>query len=372
MTIRVAQAPEAAPTRTRICGTQSKYGCFTCKYVPHRMNGWQEKADGIGFDASSATKASRPACVALAHTASAKAILPEPLTNKLSRARVKRPHQQQVPNLAIAGPTSSLIRGCVRSPQDRLARLGCSVLGHNAFTHFGSSSSVLEILLPQLTNAIHSVNVAATALGAVCELQNASMHTSRDPETSAASFYLTALRAVQHDLRAQPHGPVPLIVVCMLLACIEVLLHRQQDALLHLRGAFQLIKERRNARAPNSLPASQAGVVDTGTFDDDLELLFRTLDFQTTSFALILNPEIPPPTVSPTTVSMSNLCSARINLVLAVHASYHFTARAYKLRYCPRLVRGELLVEQGRHIAQLSLWLEMFERAIPASICRAP
>jgi hypothetical protein len=253
--------------------------------------------------------------------------------------------------------------------QDRLAQLGCKILATGTFRGLGSGTSIWNRLLPQLSNAIPSVNAAAAALGAIYEaslLPNAASVVSRH---RAATLYGTAIHHIQQDLSSQLHGPVPLLMSCALLASVELLRNRQSNALAHLQGALRILCIRDQlllAGTPGQVPSTHGSGHDGDTtpVEDNLSLMFMTLDIQKASYALGQAPDLAVskrqrlPHASST---MRDLNDAELQLVRIVHSCYHFTAQASYFKYFPRTdIPTDIGLEQGRHIASLCLWLETF------------
>ena len=257
--------------------------------------------------------------------------------------------------------------------QDRLARIGCSVLRSGLHDQFEANRAVFEYLLPQLSHALPSVNAAAAALGAVYEMQTAPLITSDGKTWNVEAQYGTAIRQVQHELRHRPYGTVPILVACILLACTDVFHRRLRSALMHLQGAIKLL-EGRNAASATAKGASplSPGVVGHGLCpqpgpllleeeDDEITALFRMLDVHTSSFAdgrppdmqIALVPTSPNPASSRITVQRTSR-----ELIAIIQACYCFTSQASQCKYLPKvLVPADLLIQQGHHLGALKLWL---------------
>lgn len=120
------------------------------------------------------------------------------------------------------------------SPQAGFARLGCQVLKHDGYEHFGFGNSIWERLLPQLSHTHPTVNAAAAALGTVYKSRLLASQEIDSRETLPAAQYDTALRCLQRDISRQPDGPVPLLLACTLLACADIFQNQQNNALMHM------------------------------------------------------------------------------------------------------------------------------------------
>lgn len=135
-----------------------------------------------------------------------------------------------------SNPSWALKIGHVGSErQHRLAQVGIDLLSLDSSGQFGAAGRVLNILLPQLCLSVPTVHVTAAALGAVCEMQASCSSGSPADRAFVASEYHSALRAMQRDLCTQPHGPIPLIMICLILSVAEILLQQESNALFHLR-----------------------------------------------------------------------------------------------------------------------------------------
>ena len=178
-------------------------------------------------------------------------------------------HGASTSRLAEAKVCFGISDGFGKHPeQERLARLGCSILAQDRYKDLGSGMLIWNQLLPQLSHAIPCVNAAAAALGAIYEstlLPGASSWTSN---RSAAMQYGAAIRHVQREVSSQLHGPVPLLLCCALLAFVELLRRRQSAALMHLQGALRLLSSRDQFLVRGIAPHSAATDGDTNSVHD--------------------------------------------------------------------------------------------------------
>ncbi|ERF72554.1 hypothetical protein EPUS_02836 [Endocarpon pusillum Z07020] len=256
-----------------------------------------------------------------------------------------------------------------RPEQERLARLGCCILEQEGFRDMGYGLSIWHKLLPQLSTAIPSVNAAAAAFGALYEAIVLTGGSSSISKRRAALQYGNAIRHVQQDVAHQLYGPVPLLLACALLGFAELLRCRQYNALMHLQGALRLLRSREEvltkAKVLDAADPNRSNALEATTatpLEDNLSLMFMTLDIQKASYALGQPPELSvshlqcQPHVSS---SIRNVNEAATQLVRLIHSCYHFTAHASQFKYLSRAaIPSDLLLEQGRHIANLSLWLD--------------
>lgn len=264
--------------------------------------------------------------------------------------------------------------------QERLARLGCSILAQDTYRDLGSGTSIWNRLLPQLSNAIPSVKAAAAALGAIYESTMLKCASCSISKRRAAGFYGNAIHHVQRDVLSQLHGPVPLLLSCALLAFVELLRRRQFNALIHLQGALRLLRSRdqlliqarpNDSAGATAFDATDATDVASTGLEDNLTLMFMTLDIQKASYALGQPPELsvsPQEPLQPKPSNIPDTRTAELQLVRLIHSCYHFTSQASHCKYLPRAtIPPDLVFEQGRHIAKLSLWLNTLNQVILTS-----
>jgi Fungal specific transcription factor domain len=268
-------------------------------------------------------------------------------------------------------PRLALSSGFRKQPeQQRLAHLACSILTQGTYRDLGAFTSIWDRLLPQLNHAIPSVNAAAAALGAIYE--STLLPSSTVSKQSASLHYGIAIRHVQQDVISQLHGPVPLLLSCALLSFVEILRGRQYNALMHLQAALALVRSREDdlikARDPKVMGVSgfDAFGASTAGVEDNLSLMFMTLDIQKASYVLGQPPDLSVSCLQnlpPVSSGVPNINETELHLVRLIHSCYHFTAHASQFKYLSRaLIPAELIQEQSRHIVMLSLWLDNINR----------
>ena len=259
------------------------------------------------------------------------------------------------------------------SEHDRLSRLGCQVVAYDKYGEgLNLTRSILDHLLPQLSHAIPSVHSAAAVVGAVYEGRLLSNCADRS-ELVVVSQYNLALRTLQQEIITQPYGTVPLLLACILLSCAEILQHRYSNAMAHLRGAFRVLSERLRwiSDTPDPGISSRSHLThsneDAGSMlvGDGFAFLFRALDTHRSSYVLGRPPEMPSSFFDsgldrPLPIERLGISSMR--LVPLMHSCYHFIAKASECRdLSSASLLPEILVEQGRRVAELSSWLKTLE-----------
>lgn len=283
---------------------------------------------------------------------------------------------------AHSRPLCALLDRCNQSfAQERLARVGVNLLSHGLSDQFDFTVSIFDILLPQLSHAIPSVNAAAAALGAIYELQATASSTGKSDERNAiaADQYSLAIRAMQQDLQVQRFGTVPLLMICMLLACSELLLRRRSYSLMHIQAGFKLLEERRaefasaiaaSGSSPTSSLEDSAGTPSEASIsnEDEIFLLFRTFDIHSSTYADRRVPTMPPPRLwlPPAVLSEKlNPQTMGLDLISAIHSCLFFTSTAGQYKYLPAAqVPAFILIEQGRHLGVLNAWLTRLDRYV--------
>ncbi|OAP55717.1 hypothetical protein AYL99_09869 [Fonsecaea erecta] len=240
---------------------------------------------------------------------------------------------------------------------ERLRLLACTVLSQGRpGARTEAETAFWSRLVPQLALSIPSVREAAAAFAASYE-QQMLKRCAGAAKFKALHQITAAIAKIRHDVIRLPHGPLPVLVACILLACAETIQHRHTDALLHLRGAFSVMNSREWLAAR---PANSKALL-----DDDLSCLFGKLDLQVITYALA-NPaelQIPvAPGMEPDVVTFTPQQADR-ELFRTLHACYSFATIAAQCKYRPRAAsRDSLVLEQGRHIAGLTRWLSCYRQ----------
>ncbi|KAF4343825.1 transcriptional regulatory [Fusarium beomiforme] len=197
--------------------------------------------------------------------------------------------------------------------------------------------------VPQLSQSIPSVRAAIEAFGTSYSeyvLRGASPR----PGLETTKRYSKALRLVQHDLATLPNGPVPCVVACLFLGLVEALQQRLNHALVHLQGTYSLMMSLTDKRLLAELDT-------TG-----LMMLLKKLDLHLATYAVSRAPSL---AMKPFVMDdiLTSYPPDR-SLFTILNSSYHFTAKAWPYRYCSRRsIPPELLIEQGRQLANLKQWL---------------
>lgn len=280
-------------------------------------------------------------------------------------------------------PTYALSDAIWQSPeQSRLATLGCWVLSNDPMIDKVAvpNSSVWIQLLPQLVHSSRTAYACAAAFGAVYESCLISKD-RKDSENIASKLYSKALSAMQEDLNDLSSGTAPVLLSCILLACVEVLQRRRGNALRHLEGAFKVLELSDDASLcltppatiatppAESSPSPETTPAPVMPKKDDLFLLLKSLDLQTSTYVLSRTPSLPARTpsfpafpIDHTEFGFMSVRGADLQLIIILHNLHHFTSFASKMKYLPpaRIPR-ESSIEQGRHIAQLALWLKCLD-----------
>ena len=254
-------------------------------------------------------------------------------------------------------------------------RLALHLISFDSFNHFGAGDAgeVLENLIPQLCVSSPSVSAALAATGAAFHtMQAPSNASSTRDEAFAVSQYQIALNSVRRDLSLLPHDSLPMILTCFLLSIVEIFLQREENALFHLAGAAKLLQHRRSAGMTSDM--SHSGISDLeGDFSADaLGLLFRTVDFQTSSYAPSLPPRLPPLPIPPTLPEFSDLASAHKVLIPLTHSCYSFLAESIQIKHQQKPFTTVHQENQSRLIALLHTWLERFQLVVSFKVAQTP
>lgn len=236
---------------------------------------------------------------------------------------------------------------------------------------FGIGVGVWTCLLPQLSSINPTINAAIASLGATYEAVVLSpVHSIGLGEYHAAMQYHKALALLRLDVLQQNHGPLPSFLASLLLAAVEVLSRHFNNALVHLQGAFTIIRERTN-RSALSRASAHDDVEHSATVDDsqNLYLMAQALDVQTASYAFSRPPQLPS-SLSGSNGSAIVMLSdsftpnqAESQLIPLLHACYHYASIAARYKYLPRIdIPSNIALDQSRYIALLSQWISKLDR----------
>ncbi|OAL23437.1 hypothetical protein AYO22_06487 [Fonsecaea multimorphosa] len=240
---------------------------------------------------------------------------------------------------------------------DRLRLLACAVFSQGRpGARTEAETAFWTHLVPQLALSIPSVREAAAAFAASYEQQVLKRYCGA-ARFKALKQIMAAIAKIRQDVLRLPHGPLPVLVACILLACAETIQHRHTDALLHLRGAFSVMNSREwlAARSANS----------KALLEDDLSCLFGKLDLQVITYALANPPELQFPVAPGIDADVTTFTPQQADreLFRTLHSCYSFATKASEYKYLPRADSRELLVlEQSRHIAELNRWLSRYRQ----------
>ena len=272
-------------------------------------------------------------------------------------------------------PTYALSQGDWKSPeQSRLASLAGWVLANDPMVDQVAVplAGVWIRLLPQLVHSTRTAYASAAAFGAVYESFLISKSRSL-PNAIASNMYCKALAVMQEDVANPSHDTAPLILSCILLACVEVMQRCRGNALQHLEGAFKVLEissDRNLSLTPTTTatPGTEKYYSLPGTPSpptakkDDLFLLLKSLDLQTSTYALARTPALPASPDDETDFEFTSVRGADLQLTIILHNLHHFTSIADKMKYLPASqVPRDVSIEQGRQLARLALWLKCLD-----------
>lgn len=252
-----------------------------------------------------------------------------------------RPFEQQL----------HLAPSAIKQSRQRYTEFGLGLFVEDSKARFGSFSSTLTTLLPQLAQSASYINACAHALGSVYKMQ-CGRERNIELESTAASAYKSSLRLIRQALNAQPFGSVPLIFACLFLVAVETLLGQPRQALLHSGAAHEMLV---HSARHSTLHQSEQQIVPG---ENDLEMIFRIRDVHISSFKWDYTTSLTKPGTLPSCVTFSDLDTASSVLYQILGACSTWVADVFRLQYLSALHRTSLLIEQDRHIAALSMWLE--------------
>ncbi|KAH7216963.1 uncharacterized protein BKA55DRAFT_656345 [Fusarium redolens] len=339
MVISTTDATKTKRTRTNV--RQSKFGCFTCK------------ARRIKCDEA------KPACQRCLTSKRECQGYPRgayPDSDKTASTTISLVSASSSPSDSPASPspsatTVSTLRSLAFNPyslSNPFVDLGCTVLVQSPRRARNDIEQTFwSRTVPQLSQSIPSVRAAIEAFGTSYS-EYVLRGSSARPGFETTKRYSQALRLVQQDLATLPNGPIPCVVACLFLGFVEAIQQRLNKALVHLQGTFSLMM---------SLTDKQLlAEVDTNS----LVLLLKKLDLHVATYAVSHPPNLP---MKP--FVMGDVLSSYPpdgSLFKILHSNYHFTAKAFPYKYTSRRsIPPELLIEQGRQLANLKQWLSLNE-----------
>lgn len=227
----------------------------------------------------------------------------------------------------------------------------------------------LEQTIPILARMEATVNSATAALGSILDLQagNSGSHTQR--ELQAGLQYEKAVRSLQQSALSDRSEVMAFAAASLLLACVELLLRRRQNALAHLRGAYGALQierahsqqiETRSVTAKGSFATNQFGNRSLSScLADDLELLCRTCDVQMVSYSDGARaPDLAVFIPVKLNEALSDSSELHRQVLSVIHSSYGFISDTACYKYLPGTTTPRtLLIKQGRHLAALECCL---------------
>jgi hypothetical protein len=255
--------------------------------------------------------------------------------------------------------------------RNRLVQLGAYVLGRDPYSlRTALGNAFWSSFLPQLSHGIAIVGVAVAAFDAAYEarfLQKA------DPtnELAVTKHYNYALKILSQHIQSQPHGTLPLVLTCTLLAAVETVRRNQTNALIHSQGAFNVWTTNKckvlDRKYGHSRIDTHASTMLAG--EDNFSLtLCRNLDLVIVSYSLRRAPALQAWTPSSLHTTTSSIEQAGELLAEILHSCFLFSSRASPFKYRPRAkVPFDLAIEQGRHISNLLFWLQNFQKNVVES-----
>jgi hypothetical protein len=266
---------------------------------------------------------------------------------------------------------------CQLFPQDhernRHAQLGCTVLSQAPCrAQTLSERDLWTYSLPQLSLVVPTLGAAVAAFGASyesCVLD----HDDSAIRLAALKQYARAVQMLKQETESHRFVPLPLLLACVVLACVEVMHHRPRDALTHLRGAFAMMSIHENWKSP---PPDFRVSPDQDTHwildgEDDLSLLLVKLDLQKATYGGA-------PDLSLTSAAsighqvgeFRDVHEADRALCKILNSCYQFITSAGHYKYKPAsTVPSSFQIEQGHHLANLRTWLSLLHRLVRQSVC---
>ena len=247
----------------------------------------------------------------------------------------------------------------------RLAHLSLASIRADAASGTTLLSPVWMELLPRLRYSNPLVATCLAAVGAATEESSSVLTPATGSSLSTRKHYGAAIRAVKDEITCTDKASESFLIACTLLACTELILGEESNALVHLQSAMALFPQKAPRHSDDSRPGSFA--TDCQPRQDefanqDLYDFFLQLDTLTASYALGL-----PPRMSPLDWSAAGCDSLKMQSMQAIHNSYHAAIAFTHVKYSPPSeFPHELLFEQGRHVGVLQTCIGRLSRKIKA------
>ena len=236
-----------------------------------------------------------------------------------------------------------------------LTRLCLEVLLHGQYESFGwqESPSWLQILA-QVSHHSRTLRSAMALFGSAFEVTS-----SNDAPSLLLSALLrrhTAIKAIRRDICHQQDGLVPTFLASIVLAAGEVLLGDQENALMHLKGAFESLA--RVLGANDSLQPVGKYLINPASGQASgatLHTLALCSDMHTAWYRLGQPPELPPSfKFNQYQNSAPDLPTDGASTLALLHSCYHFANSANHYKYQnPSQIPSSIVQEQSRWIAIL-------------------
>lgn len=238
-----------------------------------------------------------------------------------------------------------------------------------------ATDAKVEHHLRQLVLSFRAMAAATTTLGAIYELHLRSdkrLPTRQNLSSLAYTLYVSTLQSTRTSLNYGSYEPIPLAWTCVSLGVVELLLGQHTSALAHFRGAYTVIKQHETTETKPSLRANPKRLKEEKPDErDEISVVFEILDIQKSLFSLEHIPEWSSAPVH-YIYSFADVVSARKALSAILRVCFEWAGVHFQLRFFPNNQHRSLLIEQGRHVAALGLWLETFNRnVIREAKCRS-
>ena len=249
---------------------------------------------------------------------------------------------------------------------------GLVVLTEEAFQNeFGLDAALWSNVISRLYTISPAVHAAVACLGAAYESLECCIPSERSASDSSLEYlYATSLLMLQEEIEATSCGPLPLFFASIVLAGVELLLSNQNNALLHVQGAFQV---------SNCIPLSASPGKPGIQAEEQLAVasIVQALDVQIASYALARPLDLPPfsadEIVDRCDPALSSTQRIRSQVLSLLHNCYHFAIQASKFKYVHYShLPLDIAIDQGSHIALLSNWIKVLREIGKTDLITGP
>lgn len=346
---------------SRICITQSRYGCDTCKYVLYQLDIPHAKLTcGVYRRRRVKCDEGKPSCSRCTRSgllcggyAMAEAASRQRQLSSVGLFQTRGPHQE-LPQRQTGAELYFQIND--------FAETGLDFLTQNLRCSLGASAEGSDRLLRQVALSSPCILNSLAALGALAMCGSSGARRDLDRTTWAETAYVTALNIMGRDISYASQPKESLALGCVLLATVELLLGHARNAFLHYRAAFQVYGI--SAKQPNckgQFDCKLESACYTLSGIDDFDALLQSLDLSVSGYAVGMGPRW---CLSHVSIPVCDLISSRKALFAVAQECDVWFSSNFRLKFFPALQTQQVLQQQCSLVTALRRWLQQYNAQI--------